>query len=75
MKSNPVPVKKKDELIALRYMLQEMTRADVNRAYKLSEVSVSGLHKVARAIRQLTIKSPELEKVMHSLSLSLKEKR
>ncbi len=69
--SNPIPVKRKDLEIALRYLDGKMTRAEVNRAYKLGPGSPSGLHRVARASKQLVKTHPELEQVIHKLHLAL----
>lgn len=68
-KSNPVPVGARDLTVARKYLLGRMTRAEVNRYYKLLANSPSGLHRVARASRQLVLGNPMVEKVINSLTL------
>ena len=53
MTSNPSPTTKPDRKVALDYVRGKITRAEVNRRYGVPQGSLAGLHRVARALRDL----------------------
>ncbi len=52
-RSRPAKVTAKEKKIALLYLRGDITRAEVNRAFNKGAGSLSGLHKVARALKTL----------------------
>jgi exopolyphosphatase/pppGpp-phosphohydrolase len=67
--NQPQPVTRKEKRVAVEYVTDQITRAEVNAKLKLRRGSLSGLHKVARAMRQLAMENPQLAETLNDLDL------